>query len=116
MVSLRPESRAASIAGRPGAPTLIYRWYAVAARRPDRAAQPAREEMMRLFPGAVIVSSVQPPAEGNDMTNVHRASLSTKHASLEAQIAREALSPLPDTMRLAKLKKEKLRLKEQLSA
>lgn len=49
------------------------------------------------------------------MTNVHRASLSTKHASLEAQIAREALAPLPDTLRMAKLKKEKLRLKEQLA-
>ncbi len=49
------------------------------------------------------------------MTNVHRASLSTKHASLEAQIAREALAPLPDTLQLARLKKAKLRLKEQLS-
>ncbi len=49
------------------------------------------------------------------MTNVHRASLSTKHATLEALIARETLAPLPDTLRLAKLKKEKLRLKEQLA-
>lgn len=50
------------------------------------------------------------------MTNVHRASLSTKHASLEAQLAREALAPQPDSLRMAKIKKEKLRLKEQLSA
>jgi hypothetical protein len=70
---------------------------------------------MRLFSVIMIVSSTQPPAEGNAMTNVHRASLSTKHASLEAQIAREALAPLPDTLRMAKLKKEKLRLKEQLA-
>jgi hypothetical protein len=48
------------------------------------------------------------------MTNVHRASLSTKHAALEAQLAREALKPLPDSLRMARLKKEKLRLKEQL--
>ncbi len=48
------------------------------------------------------------------MTDVHRASLSTKHAALEAQLAREALKPLPDSLQMAKLKKEKLRLKEQL--
>lgn len=49
------------------------------------------------------------------MTNVHRAALSTRHASLEAELAREAHAPHPDTLRMAKLKKEKLRLKEQLS-
>lgn len=49
------------------------------------------------------------------MTNVHRASLSTKHASLEAELAREALAPSPDSLRMAQLKKEKLRLKEQLT-
>jgi hypothetical protein len=71
---------------------------------------------MRLYRAAVIVSLAPPPAEGTDMTNVHRASLSTKHASLEAQLAREALAPHPDSLRMAKIKKEKLRLKEQLSA
>lgn len=49
------------------------------------------------------------------MTQVHRAALSTKHAALDAQLAREALSPLPDSLRIAQLKKEKLRLKEQLA-
>ena len=49
------------------------------------------------------------------MTNVHRASLSTKHASLEAALAREVHSPLPDSLLIARLKKEKLRLKEQLA-
>ncbi len=49
------------------------------------------------------------------MTDVHRAALSTKHAAIEAALAREATKPLPDTLRLTKLKKEKLRLKEQLS-
>lgn len=50
------------------------------------------------------------------MTNVHRASLSTKHASLDAAVAREAHNPLPDSLLLARLKKEKLRVKEQLIA
>ncbi len=49
------------------------------------------------------------------MTDVHRAALSTKHAAIEAALAREGLKPLPDTLRLTRLKKEKLRLKEQLS-
>lgn len=50
------------------------------------------------------------------MTTVHRTSLSTKHAALDAQLVREALKPLPDSLRMAQLKKEKLRLKEQLGA
>jgi hypothetical protein len=49
------------------------------------------------------------------MTEVHRAALSTKHAALDARLAREALKPLPDSLEMARLKKEKLRLKEQLS-
>ncbi len=49
------------------------------------------------------------------MTEVHRTALSTKHAALEALIAREAHKPLPDSLQMAKLKKEKLRLKEQLT-
>lgn len=49
------------------------------------------------------------------MTDVHRTALSTKHAALDAQLAREAVKPLPDSLRMAKIKKEKLRLKEQLS-
>jgi len=48
------------------------------------------------------------------MTDVHRAALSTKHAALDAQLAREALKPNPDSLRMARLKKEKLRLKDAL--
>lgn len=50
------------------------------------------------------------------MTNVHRASLSTKHASLDAALAREAHNPMPDSLVIARLKKEKLKVKEQLTA
>ena len=49
------------------------------------------------------------------MTEVHRTALSTRHAALDANLAREALKPLPDSLTMARLKKEKLRLKEQLS-
>lgn len=48
------------------------------------------------------------------MTEVHRAALTSKHASIEAQLAREALAPHPDSLRIARLKKEKLKLKEQI--
>lgn len=49
------------------------------------------------------------------MTQVHRAALTTKHAALDAQLASEALKPKPDSLRIADLKKRKLRLKEQLA-
>lgn len=70
---------------------------------------------MRLFGGCVIVSSVPRWFEGNDMTEVHRTALSTRHAALDAALSREALKPLPDSLQMARLKKEKLRLKEKLS-
>ncbi|MGI4876911.1 MAG: YdcH family protein [Janthinobacterium lividum] len=48
------------------------------------------------------------------MTNAHLTSLSTKHAQLDAKLAAEVHNPLPDSLRIAQLKKEKLRLKEQI--
>lgn len=41
-------------------------------------------------------------------------SLKTRHASLESRIAAEDLRPMPDSDALARLKREKLRLKEEL--
>lgn len=49
------------------------------------------------------------------MTNAHLASLAAKHAELEAILAREGQRPIPDTVAITRLKREKLRLKEQLS-
>lgn len=49
------------------------------------------------------------------MPNAHLSSLSAKHASLENRIQMEVQRPLPDAMRLVQMKKEKLRLKEELS-
>lgn len=44
----------------------------------------------------------------------HVESLRAKHHNLEAQIAEEMHRPLPDHARVSKLKKEKLRLKEEI--
>lgn len=49
------------------------------------------------------------------MNNAHLASLAAKHAELDAMLAREGQRPHPDTLELTRLKREKLRLKEQLA-
>jgi hypothetical protein len=49
------------------------------------------------------------------MDNVHQAALQAKHAGLEARIVSELQRPIPDPSALASLKKEKLRLKDQLA-
>jgi hypothetical protein len=48
------------------------------------------------------------------MANTHLANLNARHASLDANLAAEARRPLPDQVRLAQLKREKLRLKEEI--
>jgi hypothetical protein len=48
------------------------------------------------------------------MANAHLASLTARHASLDATLAAEARRPMPDQVQLAKLKREKLRLKEEI--
>ncbi len=48
------------------------------------------------------------------MENGHTQSLEAKHAGLEARITNERQRPHPDDGMLAKLKKEKLRIKEAL--
>lgn len=49
------------------------------------------------------------------MQNAHLDALSNKHASLDQRIAEENLRPSPDTTTLARLKKEKLRLKDEMT-
>lgn len=48
------------------------------------------------------------------MASAHFTSLKSRHAQLEAQIHVEERRPAPDTALLARLKKEKLRLKDEL--
>ena len=49
------------------------------------------------------------------MQNAHFAALNAKHSHLDQRITSEAQRPLPDQMLLAELKKQKLRLKEELA-
>lgn len=44
----------------------------------------------------------------------HISTLVAKHAQVDDQISREAKRPLPDWVALNQLKREKLRLKEEL--
>lgn len=48
-------------------------------------------------------------------SNGHLSSLAAKHAHLETQISLENQRPLPDTATLSQLKKEKLRIKEEMA-
>ncbi|MCM8730140.1 YdcH family protein [Hephaestia sp. GCM10023244] len=50
------------------------------------------------------------------MQNAHLSALAAKHEGLERQISAESQRPLPDTRMLADLKKQKLRLKEEMAA
>jgi hypothetical protein len=49
------------------------------------------------------------------MDNVHLAALEAKHAGLEARIVSELQRPAPDPAVLATWKKEKLRLKDEMT-
>lgn len=49
------------------------------------------------------------------MDNVHLAALQAKHAGLDARIVSEQQRPAPDISALASLKKEKLRLKDEMA-
>jgi len=44
----------------------------------------------------------------------HLKTLTSKHSHLDKQIEQEMKSPIPDTIRLQTLKKQKLQLKEQI--
>ena len=49
------------------------------------------------------------------MQDAHLSALETRHAGLDARISEESHRPLPDTTALARLKKEKLRVKEAIA-
>ena len=46
--------------------------------------------------------------------SAHLEQLQNKHAKLDEKIQRELRHPIPDTLRIAQMKKEKLQLKEQM--
>ncbi|SEM51167.1 hypothetical protein SAMN05192583_0464 [Sphingomonas gellani] len=49
------------------------------------------------------------------MPTTHQDALETKHAGLDRRLAEERSRPLPDAATIAALKKQKLRLKEELT-
>ncbi|RZM33488.1 MAG: DUF465 domain-containing protein [Sphingomonas sp.] len=49
------------------------------------------------------------------MQTTHQTALETKHAVLDRRIAEETHRPMPDAIMVAALKKQKLRLKEELT-
>ncbi|MCW3837727.1 YdcH family protein [Sphingomonas canadensis] len=49
------------------------------------------------------------------MQNGHIEALSAKHNSLDRRISAELQRPLPDHMLIAELKKQKLRVKDELT-
>lgn len=49
------------------------------------------------------------------MDQSHMTALATRHAGLDRRIHEEAQRPLPDAALISQLKKEKLRLKEEMT-
>ncbi|MHA6720290.1 YdcH family protein [Sphingomonas sp. RS6] len=49
------------------------------------------------------------------MHTAHLSALSAKHSHLDKRIAAESQRPSPDRMVLAQLKKQKLRVKEEMN-
>lgn len=50
------------------------------------------------------------------MSTTHYDALETKHAALEGRISDEEHRPLPDPTVIADLKKQKLKIKEEMTA
>ena len=48
------------------------------------------------------------------MQNAHISALATKHADIEARINEENQRPQPDETTISRLKKEKLKLKDEM--
>jgi len=50
------------------------------------------------------------------MAKAHLDSLNARHAALDASVLAETRRPLPDQAQLARLKREKLKVKEKVEA
>jgi hypothetical protein len=60
------------------------------------------------------VLKVQPNEKEMGMQDAHISALANKHADLEARIDQETHRPQPDMTAIARLKKEKLKLKDEM--
>lgn len=47
--------------------------------------------------------------------SAHLEQLNSKHANLEQKIQQELRSPMPDQLRISRLKKQKLHLKDEMT-
>jgi hypothetical protein len=66
------------------------------------------------FPQAAVIEGECPVSNG--LNNGHLASLNARHAKLDASLAAEMRRPVPDAATVSRLKREKLRLKEEVEA
>jgi uncharacterized protein len=58
--------------------------------------------------------TIRTQQEETGMQNAHMSALELKHATLDARISEENQRPHPDMTTLARLKKEKLKVKEAI--
>jgi hypothetical protein len=63
----------------------------------------------------LVRSPQQRPGGFGTMQASHLAALQTKHAVLDQRLAQESQRPAPDTIVIAELKKQKLKLKQELA-
>lgn len=67
-----------------------------------------------IAPTCVLLSSPLAKETRPVQSTAHQQALTTKHATLDQRIAEESHRPLPDAAVLAELKKQKLRVKEEM--
>jgi len=65
--------------------------------------------------GDLFAIPVNPTKEVPVMLTAHLSALETKHAVLDRRLAEEEHRPMPDPYLVADLKKQKLRLKEEIA-
>jgi hypothetical protein len=73
---------------------------------------PYRQRQSKKF---VIPRVVIKQQERDMAIAAHLETLQNKHTNLEAKIQAELRSPLPDTIRVSKLKRKKLQIKDEIS-
>lgn len=71
---------------------------------------------IRLAPLAAIFFARDYNLKEIDMVSSHATALQSKHAGLDRMLQEEQSRPAPDDTTIKRLKKEKLRLKEELAA
>jgi hypothetical protein len=62
----------------------------------------------------MIYFVIHHPRKENVMEKSHGSPLSAQHAGLDARIKAESSRPMPDDILVASLKKQKLRVKEEM--